>query len=173
MIRVLRAALFLLATVSPALALDCPLDRATYTPVDADDDWSAPETGSNVWEITHVRQDGTSSDRPWILRLTEKRQNLSADFTIADPPGLSAVHVVMLSPPGGRKKGFDAAKAPSSLLYYFGEDMKRVDPTGGDMPKAPPLMQLPGLSQAFWAWKRDGRRFIPPDGVWKLTACRA
>lgn len=173
MIRATCAAALLLSAVLPAAALDCPLDRAVYTPLDADDDWSAPDGVTNSWEIIHQLKAGTSSDRAWVIRLVENRQKLAAEFGVADPPGFSATHVFMLVPPGGKSKRFDATKAPSSLLYYFGDDLKRVDPSGDGPPKAPPLIQLPGLSKAFWAWKRDGRRFVPPDGLWKLTACRS
>lgn len=172
MIRVACAAVLVLAAVLPAAALDCPLDKAVYTPLDADDDWGASDGVINSWEITHPLKAGTSADRPWVVRLAENRQGLAAEFGIADPPGFSAAHVFMLVPPGGKGEGLDAGKAPASLLYYFGDDLKRVDPRGEVPPKAPPLVQLPGLSKAFWAWKRDGRRFVPPDGLWKLTACR-
>ncbi|MDI4662754.1 hypothetical protein K9U40_00150 [Xanthobacter autotrophicus] len=173
MIRCVCAAFVLVATAMPAPALDCPLDQAVYTPLDADDDWGAPEGVANSWEITHPLKPGTSSERPWVIRLAENRQKLAAEFGVADPPGFSATHVFMLVPPEGSRKGFKTTTAPSSLLYYFGDDLKRVDPAGEGRPLAPPLIQLPGLSKAFWNWKREGRRFIPPDGLWKLTGCRA
>ncbi|MFG1479791.1 hypothetical protein V5F53_14195 [Xanthobacter sp. V4C-4] len=182
MIRAACAAVLTLVATLPAAALDCALDKAVYTPLDADDDWSAPEGVSNAWEITHPLRPDPSADRPWVLRLAENRQGLAAEFGIAEPPGFSATHVFMLLPPGGKDKGkgkaretgkrLDASTAPASLLYYFGDDLKRMDPRGEPPPKAPPLVQLPGLSKAFWAWKRDGRRFVPPDGLWKLAACR-
>ncbi|NLH80017.1 MAG: hypothetical protein GX458_04115 [Phyllobacteriaceae bacterium] len=166
------AVAFLLAAAAPAAALDCSLAKAVYTPLDADDDWSAEDGVANAWEITHPRRAGTDSDRPWVIRLAETRQKLAAEFGVAHPPGFGMAHVFMLTPPGEKGKHFDAGKAPSAPLYYFGDDLKRVDPEGEDDPKAPPLVQLPGLSKAFWDWKRDGRRFVPPDGLWKLTACR-
>lgn len=168
------AAFGLLALATPAAALDCPLDRAVYTPIDADDDWGAEEGKPNSWELTHPRRAGTESDRPWLLRLTENRQKLAAEFAVAHPPGFGATHVFMVTPPGAVPKGrrFEAKGAPSGGLYYFAEDLKRIDPDGEGAPKAPPFVQLPGLSKAFWDWKRDGRSFVPPDGMWKLTACR-
>ncbi len=164
----------LLSLAAPVAALDCPLARAVYTPLDADDDWGAEDGKTNAWEITHPRRDGTESDRPWVLRLAENRQGLAAEFALAHPPGFGAAHVFMVSPPSPPAKGkrFDATTAPSASLYYFGDDLKRLDPTGEGDPKAPPYVQLPGLSKSFWDWKRDGRRFVPPDGLWKLTTCR-
>ncbi len=166
----------LVAAVSPARALDCSLAAGVYTPVDADDDWSAEEGRPNSWEITHVVRSDDASDRPWVIRLTEHRQKLFAEFAVAHPPGFGGAHVFMVRrpKPGGRApvKRFGVTGAPSATLYYFGDDLKRVDPESGPATKAPPLLQLPGLSKAFWDWKRDGRRFVPPDGLWKLSACR-
>lgn len=165
-------ALLFLTFPDPATALDCPLTKGVYTPIDADDDWSAEDGVVNSWEITHPRRDGGDSDRPWVIRLAEGRQKLTAEFGVAHPPGFGQAHVFMIAPPGPKEKRFDATKAPSAPLYYFGDDLKRVDPEGEGEAKAPPLLQLPGLSKAFWDWKRDGRRFVPPDGLWRLTGCR-
>ena len=162
----------LVAAATPAAALDCPLIRGVYTPLDADDDWSAEDGVSNSWEITHEARSGSESDRPWVIRVAENRQKLSAEFAVAHPPGFGSSHVFMVKPPKPTGKRFEATGAPSAILYYFGDDLKRLDPAADGEPKAPPLVQVPGLSKAFWDWKRDGRRFVPPDGLWKLTACR-
>lgn len=171
MFRIVATAV-LLAAVSPAAALDCPLTRGVYTALDADDDWSAEEGKPNSWEITHEARTGGDSDRPWVIRVAETRQKLAADFAVAHPPGFGGAHVFMVKPPRPTAKRFDPTGAPSAALYYFGDDLKRLDPDGEGEAKAPPYLQLPGLSKAFWDWKRDGRRFVPPDGMWKLTACR-
>ena len=167
----LLAAIVLPATVRPAAALDCPLVRGVYTPLDADDDWSAEDGVTNVWEITHLARPDGPGDRPWLVRLSEGRQKLAAEFGVSHPPGFGVALIFMVTPPKPTGKRFDGIGAPSSLLYYFGDDLKRIDPEGEGEPKAPPLVQVPGLSKAFWDWKRDGRRFVPPDGLWKLTAC--
>ena len=148
---------------------DCPLVRAVYTPLDADDDWSAEDGVTNDWQVTHVARTDTPSDRPWVIRLAENRQRLSAEFAVAHPPGFGGAHVFMVKPPTGKRVPADA---PSAALYYFADDLKRLDPEAEGDTKAPPYLQLPGLSEAFWRGKRDGRRFVPPDGIWKLTACR-
>lgn len=173
MIRTVCAvAVFVLASSPSARALDCPLSKGVYTPIDADDDWSAEDGVVNAWEITHPGRAVGDSDRPWVVRLAERRRGLAAEFGVAHPPGFGQAHVFMIAPPAGVEKRFDATRAPSSPLYYFAEDLKRVDPDGEGEAKAPPYVQLPGLSKAFWVWKRDGRRFVPPDGLWKLTDCR-
>lgn len=165
-------AVLVLGLAGPARAADCPLDRAVYTPLDADDDWGAEEGKTNVWEIVHVRRTGGPSDRPWVLRLSEGRQKLAAEFAVSHPPGFGQAHVFMTRPPGGAEgTRFEAKGAPSAILYYFGEDLRRLDPDAESAAKAPPYVQLPGLSKAFWDWKRDGRRFVPPDGMWKLARC--
>ena len=171
---VVAATIALLALSAPARAADCSLFGAVYTPLDADDDWGAEEGATNAWEITHVRRDGTASDRPWVIRVAEARQKLAAEFEVAHPPGFGVAHVVMVSPPSARAKGRrpDVSGSLTATLYYFGDDLKRVDPDGEGTPKAPPYVQLPGLSKGFWDLKRDGRRFVPPDGLWKATACR-
>ncbi|MDK9697681.1 MAG: hypothetical protein OEL76_14970 [Siculibacillus sp.] len=168
----IATALVAALAATPAAALDCPLLRAVYTAIDADDDWSAGDGETNAWEITHVARSDTESDRPWVIRLAENRQKLSAEFAVAHPPGFGVAHIFMVKPPTPIGKRFDPTGAPTATLYYFDETLRRVDPDAEGVPKAPPHLQLPGLSKAFWDQKRDGRRFVPPDGIWKLTACR-
>lgn len=160
----------LLATPSAAAGLVCPLTRAVYTALDADDDMSADAGVANSYEITHLRRPN-DGDRPWVIHVAEIRQKLAYDFAVAHPPGFGGTHVFMV-PLGKAAAKRIAATAPSSRLYYFGDDLRRIDPDAEPEPQAPPFLQLPGLSPAFWDWKRDGRRFVPPDGMWKLTACR-
>ena len=167
----LAALVVVLATgAAGAAPLDCPLVRAVYAPIDADDDWSADDGVTNAWEITHAPRTDTPSDRPWVIRLAENRQKLFAEFAVAHPPGFGGAHVFMVKPPTGKR--VPVTDAPSAALYYFADDLKRLDPAAEGDPKAPPYLQLPGLSGAFWRGKRDGRRFVPPDGIWKLAACR-
>lgn len=164
-------AVALLLAAEPALALDCPLVGAVYTALDADDDMSADVGVPNSWEITHEAREGGPSDRPWVVRVAENRQKLFAEFAVAHPPGFGGSHVFMVRPPKPTGKRLPT-DAPSATLYYFGDDLRRIDPAGEGEAKAPPYLQLPGLSRSFWDWKRDGRSFVPPDGIWKLTACR-
>jgi hypothetical protein len=151
--------------------LDCALTRAVYTPLDADDDMSADEGVTNAYEITHAPTASDHSDRPWLVRISERRQKLAYDFAVSHPPGFGGAHLVMMPEPKGLQKR-SGTERPSSRLFYFGEDLRRVDPEADPAARAPAYVQLPEISPAFWAWKRDGRRFVPPDGIWKLTACR-
>ncbi len=167
------AVLAALCAAAPATAapLDCPLTRAVYTPVDADDDMSAEAGVTNAYEITHVATTSDQSDRPWLLRISEGRQKIAYDFAVAHPPGFGGTHLVMMPDTRGKKRTL-GPDAPSSRLFYFGDDLRRIDPDAEPEPKAPTWVQLPEISPAFWNWKHDGRRFVPPDGMWKLTACR-
>lgn len=158
----------LAATAAPTV---CPLTGAVYTPLDADDDMSAEEGVTNAYEITHVPSRSDRSDRPWLLRISEGRQKLAYDFAVAHPPGFGGAHLVMMPQPKGFQKR-SGTERPSSRLLYFGEDLRRVDPEADPNVVAPPYLQLPEISPAFWRWQQDGRRFVPPDGIWKLTACR-
>ncbi len=149
----------------------CPLVAAVYTPLDADDDMSADVGVTNAYEITHVASRSEETDRPWLVRITEGRQKIAYDFAVAHPPGFGGAHLVMMPRPGPKPKRAEAP-TPTSRLLYFGEDLRRVDPDAETAGEAPLYVQLPEISPAFWNWKRDGRRFVPPDGLWKLTACR-
>ena len=174
MIDVRLPALLVLAVtglVPTAASAACPLLAAVYTPLDADDDMSAEDGVTNSYEITHVASTSDQSDRPWLVRVSEGRQKIAYDFAVAHPPGFGGAHLVMKPRPGAKAKRSDAP-TPSSRLLYFGEDLRRVDPSAETAGEAPPYVQLPEISPAFWAWKRDGRRFVPPDGLWKLTHCR-
>jgi hypothetical protein len=164
-------AVLLASAAVEAATLDCPLTRGVYTPIDADDDMSADDGVTNAYEITHVATRSDRSDRPWLLRIHEGRQKIGYEFAVAHPPGFGGAHLVMMPKTGGARKD-PGADAPSSRLFYFAEDLRRVDPDGEGDPKAPAYVQLPEISPAFWNWKHDGRRFVPPDGLWKLTACR-
>lgn len=165
----LAAALSALAPAA-AVALDCPLGRGVWTAVDFDDDMSADAGTHNDYEVTVVALKG--GDDPVGLRLTEKKQQKSYDFAIARPPGFGGTHLVMVAGAEASRKKRGTADEPRSRLLWFGDDMRRLDPTADPAAKAPTWLQMPEISPAFWAWKRDDRRFVPPDGLWKLTACR-
>lgn len=160
------------AVPASAAAPSCPLVRAVYTPLDADDDMSAEDGVTNAYEITHVAGPSGESDRPWLLRISETRQKLSYDFAVVHPSaGFGGAHVLLVRPAkatAGRK----GDPTPSSRLFYFGEDLRRLDPEADVAAEAPLYVQLPEISPGFWNWKHDGRRFVPPDGIWKLAACR-
>ncbi|MER2604348.1 MAG: hypothetical protein ABTQ29_00795 [Siculibacillus sp.] len=159
------------ATPAAAASIVCPLTRAVYTALDADDDMSAEEGKTNAYEITHVADRSDASDRPWLLRISEGRRRQAYDFAVVHPPGFGGAHLVMMPRSAGSRKAGEG-EIPTSRLLYFGDDLRRADPAADPEPLAPPWLQLPGISPAFWAWKRDGRRFVPPDGMWRLTACR-
>ena len=161
-----------LAATAPSRAEDCPASRAVYTALDFDDDMSADAGSHNDYEITLPRRRLPSGEEARIVRLAEKKQALSYDFEIARPMGFGGTVVTFLGASTAKKPPKQTEDQPRSRLLFFGADLRRVDlPDEGD-PAAPLYLQLPGISPAFWSWTAGARRFVPPDGLWKLAACR-
>ena len=161
-----------LAAAPTARAADCPASRAVYVALDFDDDMSAEAGTHNDYEITLPRHRLPSGEEARIVRVVEKKQALSYDFEIARPMGFGGTVVVFLGPSSAKKRPREADDLPRSRLLLFGADLRRVDlPDEGD-PPAPAYVQLPEISPAFWNWGAGARRFVPPDGLWKLAACR-
>ena len=168
--RLALCALPLLAA-APAKALDCTLLKSTYTPLDADDDFSADSGKQNDYSLTFAPKRGEVNLESYLLRITEAKQKIAYDFAFAYPNGYGGTALVFAGAPGG-KKFKDARDDPGSKVLYFGEDLKRVLPEGDDGGKAPAFLIMPGLGQSFWYWSKGERKFVPPDGLWKLTGCR-
>lgn len=172
-----KAALALLALLvstpfTAARAEDCPASRAVYTALDFDDDMSADAGTHNDYEITLPRRRLASGEEARIVRIVEKKQSLSYDFEIARPMGFGGTTLAFLGATTAKKPPKEADDLPRSRLIFFGEDLRRFDlPDDGD-PAAPLYVQVPEISPAFWNWTAGKRRFVPPDGLWKRTACR-
>ena len=161
-----------LAAAFPARAEECPASRAVYTALDFDDDMSAEAGTHNDYEITLPRRHLPSGEEARIVRIAEKKQALTYDFEVARPMGFGGTMVAFLGASTAKKPPKETDDQPRSRLLFFGTDLRRVDlPDEGD-PAAPLFLQLPGISPAFWSWTAGHRRFVPPDGLWKLTACR-
>ncbi|MBV5262801.1 hypothetical protein [Pinisolibacter aquiterrae] len=167
---VFAAAVF--ASSLPALALDCPVSRAVYTALDFDDDMSADAGAHNDYEVTLPRRSLPSGEEARVIRIVEKKQSLSYDFGIARPLGFGGTTAYFLGASTAKKPPRETDDQPRSRLIFFGEDLRRVDVEDDGDPKAPAYLQLPEISPAFWGWSAGARRFVPPDGLWKLAACR-
>lgn len=171
--RALPSVLLVAGLTGPALALDCPVSRAVYTALDFDDDMSADAGTHNDYEITLPRRvlpSGGAEER--VVRIVEKKQSLSYDFGIARPLGFGGTTTFFLGASTAKKPPKETDDQPRSRLIFYGADLRRVDVDDEGDPAAPAYLQLPEISPAFWSWTAGGRRFVPPDGLWKLAACR-
>jgi hypothetical protein len=164
--------LLALLAAPTARAEDCPASRAVYTALDFDDDMSADAGAHNDYEITLPRRHLPSGEDARIVRIVEKKQALSYDFGIARPMGFGGTTVWFLGATAAKKPPKETADQPRSRLIFFGADLRRVDLADEGDPAAPAFVQLPEISPGFWSWTAGQRRFVPPDGLWKLSACR-
>ena len=168
--RLALCALPLLAA-APAKALDCTLLKSIYAPIDADDDMSADSGKQNDYALTFAPSHGEINQATFVMRIAEAKQKLAYEFAFAFPNGYGGTALVFLGAPG-QKKFKDARDDPGSKIMYFGADLKRVQPEGDVDGPAPAYLVMPGLGQSFWYWSKGERKFVPPDGLWKLTGCR-
>lgn len=156
----------------PAQALDCPASRAVYTALDFDDDMSADAGTHNDYEITLPRRALSGGAQERVVRIVEKKQTLSYDFATARPMGFGGVTVHFLGASSAKTPPKETGDQPRSRLIFYGADLRRIDLDDDGDPAAPAFLQLPEISPAFWSWTAGHRRFVPPDGLWKLAACR-
>lgn len=165
-------AALVLGVAAPASALECPISRAVYTAIDFDDDMSADAGTHNEYEITLPRRPLPSGADERVVRIAEKKQSLSYDFGIARPMGFGGTTTWFLGASSAKKPPKETDDQPRSRLIFFAADLRRIDLDDDGDPAAPAFLQLPEISPAFWGWKAGARRFVPPDGLWKLAACR-
>lgn len=163
-----------LVLAGPAVAAEpaCPVSRAVYTALDFDDDMSADAGTHNDYEITLPRRTVPGGGEERVVRIVEKKQKLAYDFAVARPMGFGGTTVHFLGAPDAKKPPKETADQPRSRLIFFGADLRRLDVADDGDPAAPAFLQLTEISPAFWNWKPGNRRFVPPDGLWKLAACR-
>ncbi len=69
--------------IQPAQALECDLFKATYTPVDPEDDMSAEAGKQNRYSVQHIKKRLRFNQAQFAFRLTEANQKISYDFGFA------------------------------------------------------------------------------------------
>ena len=153
-----------------ALALECDLFKAVYTPLDPEDDMSADAGKQNRYSAQHVKKRLRFNQAQFAFRLSEANQKLSYDFGFAFANGYGGTSLVF----AGRSDRSGAHKMsesdPSSPIMYFDANLKQAQPDWEHGGAAPQYFIMPGLGSSFWYWDL-GRRFVPPAGMWKLTSC--
>jgi hypothetical protein len=158
--------------IQPAQALECDLFKATYTPVDPEDDMSAEAGKQNRYSVQHIKKRLRFNQAQFAFRLTEENQKISYDFGFAFANGYGGASLVF----AGRSDRTGAHKMhehdPSSQIMYFDANLKQARPDWEHGGPAPQYFIMPGLGSSFWYWD-VARKFVPPAGMWKLTSCEA
>jgi hypothetical protein len=155
-----------------AIALECDLFKATYQPLDPEDDMSAEAGKQNRYSAKHVIKKMPFNQAKFAFRLAEANQKISYDFSFAFANGYGGTSLVFGGPSdrtaGNKMKDSD----PSSAIMYFDENLKQALPDWAKGGRAPQYLVMPGLGSSFWYWGLD-RNFVPPAGMWKLTSCES
>ncbi len=158
--------------IQSAQALECDLFKATYTPVDPEDDMSAEAGKQNRYSVQHIKKRLRFNQAQFAFRLTEANQKISYDFGFAFANGYGGTSLVF----AGRSDRTGAHKMhehdPSSQIMYFDANLKQARPDWEHGGPAPQYFIMPGLGSSFWYWDL-ARKFVPPAGMWKLTSCEA
>ncbi len=153
-----------------ALALECELFKATYTPLDPEDDMSAEAGKQNRYSARHVKKRMPFNQASFAFRLSEANQKVSYDFGFAFANGYGGTSIIF----AGRSDRADGYKMkdsdPSSAIMYFDDKLKQARPDWEKGGSAPRYLVMPGIGSSFWYWGPD-RNFVPPAGMWKLTSC--
>jgi len=175
MTRLLFAAAFvsfgLGAAAQPAAALECDLLKGVYTPLDPEDDMSAEAGKQNRYSARHLVKRLRHNQAQIVFQLSEANQKISYDFGYAFANGYGGVAIVFAGPSANSANHRTREDDPISLIMYFDAGLKAVTPDWEKGGKAPDYLIMPGIGSSFWYWAPGGRKFVPPAGMWKLTAC--
>ncbi len=155
-----------------AHALECDLFKASYTPLDPEDDMSAEAGTQNRYSAKHVKKRLRFNQAPFAFRISEANQKVSYDFGFAFANGYGGTSLVFAGA-SDRTTGHKMNDSdPSSAIMYFDEKLKQVRPDWATGGTAPQYLVMPNIGLAFWYWG-PSRNFVPPAGMWKLTSCEA
>ena len=160
-----------------AIAPACPLLQAVYTPVE-DEGFGKIEN----YELFHSQKTLPFNQAKAVITIrapangpVEKMR--SYDFGFAFTNGYGGTHLEFSgeSAKSARHKpprGGNDDNQPSSLIIYFDEELKTVEPLGEGEKVAPAYLLMPDIGRKFWYWQKGDRAFVPPGTMWKRTSCR-
>ena len=155
----------------PALAIECDLLKGVYTPLDPEDDMSADAGKQNRYSARHVQKRLRFNQAQIVFRMNEANQNITYDFGYAFANGYGGTSIVFAGPSARSANHRMSEDDPISAIMYFDAGMKVATPDWEKGGKAPQYLIMPGIGSAFWYWAPGERKFVPPAGMWKLTAC--
>ncbi|OYU48183.1 MAG: hypothetical protein CFE31_11005 [Rhizobiales bacterium PAR1] len=165
------------ALAAPAVAPACPLLRAVYTPIE-DEGFGKIEN----YELFHSEKTLPFNQAKAVITIRAPANGLvekmrSYDFGFAFTNGYGGTHLEFSgeSAKSARYKlprGESEDNVPGSLILYFDEDLKTVEPLGEGEQAAPAYLLMPDIGRKFWYWQKSDRTFVPPGTMWKRTSCR-
>jgi len=158
--------------VPPALAAGCTIERAIYKPVGG---FGQNETGR--YELVHAAKRIESNQSNLVAIIRHSGLKRAHEFGFAFSNGYGRSHLLYSGPDKYGKGEADTASdddasGPGSPIMYFDARMKVVEaPVKAGAP-APQFLIMPEIGLKFWYDGKGDRKFVPPDGLWKLSACR-
>lgn len=157
----------LLTGAAPALAIECEIGRAVYGPIGASD-----EPADEGYRLVHTDRPALRRQSRLSVTLSHRALGQSHDFTYAFSNGYGRTSLVYAGPTGARLPARLTDQSPGSPIMFFDADMKLAPAPQSLSDKAPGWLIMPEMGLRFWYGGDQARKFIPPDGLWKLTACR-
>lgn len=174
------ALMALASPVAPAMAVDCPFDRAVYAPIEDEGFGTITD-----YEMTHSLKTIQANQSRYVATIRAPANGPAAkmrsyDFGFAFSNGYGRTSIVFAGEsaksatfkPG---KGEDYDSYPSSPILYFDENLVTVPAAAADKdsPTAPAYLLMPDIGSSFWYWQKSDRAFVPPGTMWKFKTCRA
>lgn len=157
---------------SAAQAAECAVAKAVYRPAGG---YSQNEAAR--YELVHEAKkiDVNMSDLVVTIRNTATKR--AHEFGFAFSNGYGRTHLLYAGPDkyGSEGKDNDASgddEGPGSTIMYFDAQMKVVEAPTKASARAPQFLLMPEIGVKFWYGGKDDRKFVPPDGMWRLAGCR-
>ena len=155
----------------------CALNKALYRPMEKSPD--------NVYyELTHSTQKKLRANQADLV-LTINSPNdsksfkpgvgRSYDYGFAFSNGYRRTHLLYAGE-SAKSTTYDIdtktdTSAAGSTILYFDDNLRLVEPLTTREKLAPKYLLMPGLGPALWYANDGDRRFVPPEGLWKLALC--
>jgi hypothetical protein len=162
----------LIATTSSAIAAGCTIERAVYKP--------AGGFGQNEvaqYELVHAAKRIESNQSNLVAIIRHSGLKRAHEFGFAFSNGYGRTHLLYSGTDKYAKGDADGARdedasVPGSPIMYFDARMRVVETPVKAGGPAPQYLIMPEIGLKFWYGGKDDRKFVPPDGLWKLSACR-
>ncbi len=149
----------------------CVIERAVYKPLGG-----YGQMQPNQYELLHTVKKIEVNQSGLVLIIRNNALKAAHEFGFAFSNGYGRNHLIYSGPDKYKedKEGdaSDDAYGPGSPILYFNTQLKSAEAPIKPGEAAPEYLIMPEIGVKFWYMGKDGRKFIPSDGMWKLSACR-